>query len=283
MYLIKFRGKRVSDLAKYVQRDRNKVKGWLTWIDAELIRTILSSQSQVLELRSALEIGVHRGKSAILLLLGPTIEKLVAIDLFGMQEENLDNSGSGNLEEFLNNLERFEINLEKLKIIQINSTQIESRSLRDEVGTLDLVHIDGGHTKAVVLNDLILAANLISEHGVLIVDDFLRPDWPEVGEAVFAWLDANRDFEVFCIGHNKVFMCHLNFTTTWQNEIRNNSNLQYFLRKETQIRGKNVPNYFHFVTTEWTLKKRLYEYVRLFYPRLFINLKVLKKLIMRGQ
>src|ERR1700759_4545612 len=51
------------------------------------------------------EIGVHHGRLFIgLHLLQRGTGKSVAIDLFGDQERNIDNSGNGNLEKFVDNV-----------------------------------------------------------------------------------------------------------------------------------------------------------------------------------
>ena len=50
---------------RYVDKGRKKVKGWLSWVDAELIRLFMDLMCQESESLSILEIGVDRGKSFI--------------------------------------------------------------------------------------------------------------------------------------------------------------------------------------------------------------------------
>ncbi|MBM3418918.1 MAG: class I SAM-dependent methyltransferase [Bacteroidetes bacterium] len=264
-------------LEQYVKKDKEKIKGWLTWIDAEIIRTLLSSNNETLTPRLALEIGVHRGKSAILFLLSPSIQKLVAVDLFENQLANVDKSGSGRLNEFLENIKKFQIDSSKVEIISTDSTLLTPEEIQAKYQFFNIIHIDGGHTKMVVLHDLNLSGQILSSSGVIIVDDFLRPDWPEVGQAVYEWLSLNTTFKIFCIGSNKVFICKENFRTSWQDQVFGNHDLQYFWRKESFIDGFKVPSYYHHITTEWGVKKKIYEYVRLFHPNVFIFYKKLTK------
>ena len=119
----------MSKLEDYVKKDRNKVKGWLTWIDAEIISSLLLTDKEDMQIKTALEIGVHRGKSAVLMLLGPNIQRLVAIDLFENQGANTDQSGRGNLQEFQENLSRFNIDSSKVSIIAADSTSLSASEI----------------------------------------------------------------------------------------------------------------------------------------------------------
>jgi predicted O-methyltransferase YrrM len=264
----------MSDLTRYVNKERNEVKGWLTWIDAEIISTIMQFPLEEFKIRNILEIGVHRGKSAILFLLGTHVCKVVVIDLFENQFANLDRSGSGSLQEFKMNLSKFRIDLSKLSIISADSTRLDEKQIRENLkDSFDIAHIDGGHSKEVVMSDLLISSKLLSPHGVIIVDDFLRPDWPEVGSAVFEWIESQKKFTIFCIGHNKVFITSTQFAFLWREVIEKNQSLGFFLRKRYKISGFDVPIFYHFFTPEWTIKKRIYEYVRMFHPKLFIIFK----------
>lgn len=58
---------------------------------------------------------------------------------------------------------------------------------------VDFFHIDGDHSRAGVIHDLCLATGVLSEDGVILVDDitYLNP----VREGVEAWLKANDEFK----------------------------------------------------------------------------------------
>jgi len=69
------------------------------------------------------------------------------------------------------------------------------------------IHIDGEHTGQAVTNDLALAADLLSDEGLVCVDDFFNPAYPQISAAVFSWL-AHRpfEFELVLCGENKAYL-----------------------------------------------------------------------------
>jgi hypothetical protein len=71
------------------------------------------------------------------------------------------------------------------------SQQVKPDDILTTVGEARLFSIDGGHWAEVVRNDLSIAENSLAEHGVIALDDFHRPEWPEVSAGYFAW-HANR-------------------------------------------------------------------------------------------
>lgn len=263
----------MNSLAQYINKDRERIKGWLSWVDAEIIGTLLRTNKEEISVRTVLEIGIHRGKSAILFLHGPNVEKLIAVDLFENQFANTGKSGFGISREFTNNLATFSISFDKVSVISADSTLLSRRDILKEAGEVDLVHIDGGHTKEVVRSDLNLAKDVLAKHGVLIVDDYMRPDWPEVGQAVCEWLQKNFEFEIFCIGHNKVYITRKEFMGMWLSSINNNSSLLYFIRKTYLFTDVEVPIFFHYFSSEWSRSKKIFEYIRYVHPLLFIRFK----------
>ena len=87
-----------------------RVDGWLAFLDYLLLTEILACQCSNNLLHDLCEIGVHHGKSALpLLCTTPATTRLHCIDLFKRQNENLDNSGRGDLSIFKSNLSKFHI------------------------------------------------------------------------------------------------------------------------------------------------------------------------------
>jgi predicted O-methyltransferase YrrM len=66
-------------------------------------------------------------------------------------------------------------------------------------GIVRFFHIDGQHDDANVTNDLNLAAPLMHEHGLIVLDDMLHPAYPELVESVHRWLRANPEWRVLAI------------------------------------------------------------------------------------
>jgi predicted O-methyltransferase YrrM len=100
--------------------------------------------------------------------------------------------------------------------------------------TFRWIHVDGEHTGHAVANDLNLAADLLSDGGLICVDDFFNPAYPQITAAVFAWL-ASRPFElemVLC-GQNKAYFARPTFAHVYLKLIRTK------LAGDLQARGVN--------------------------------------------
>jgi hypothetical protein len=70
------------------------------------------------------------------------------------------------------------------------------------------VHIDGEHSGPAVDNDLDIAARLLAPAGVVCLDDFFTPAYPQITRAAFAWLAARGGaFTLFLTGFNKGYVC----------------------------------------------------------------------------
>lgn len=70
------------------------------------------------------------------------------------------------------------------------------------------IHIDGEHTAQAVSNDLAIAELLLGDRGMLVMDDFFNPGYPQVTQAVFQFLNAQpgRLTMVLC-GFGKAYLC----------------------------------------------------------------------------
>jgi hypothetical protein len=70
----------------------------------------------------------------------------------------------------------------------------------------DLIHIDGEHSQKAIERDLKVAADLLSDSGVIIVDDYRDQHFPGVAAGVFNFLNSS-DFASFCLTPNKMYIC----------------------------------------------------------------------------
>lgn len=184
------------------------IAGWFSRVDYELFAGIFGHQAAASVAGSAVEIGVHHGKSfaAIGCLSGDA--RLYAIDLFDQQEKNTDNSGKGDKARFLETLDRFGIDRGRVVIDSRFSSDVRSADIVGSVGPASFFHIDGGHHAEAVENDLRLAVESLAPGGVIAVDDMFRAEWPEVSAAVFG-SDAliAHGIGCFAIGFNKAYFC----------------------------------------------------------------------------
>lgn len=135
-------------------------------------------------------------------------EKGVAIDLFDDQEENIDNSGKGNLSFFKDNISKHTKGLDYLEIIKSDSTKINGKVLLDKFeNSFRIFSVDGGHTREITSHDLLTANDALTKKGgVIILDDYFNEWWPGVSEGTNSFLtNENHSLVPFAIGGNKVF------------------------------------------------------------------------------
>jgi hypothetical protein len=188
-----------------------EVDGW--GVDADLINLILhihTFQEEHGATGSLCEIGVHHGKTLILLaLLARPSERVVGIDLFeDRQAENLDSSGLGSLGITRANLSRYAESV-SVECVTANSFDLTADQ-RALLAGARMFHIDGGHFLEVVLNDLEVAQRALGPGGVIIIDDYWNSLFPEVHEAVHRYFAAGTVLKAvpFMTGRNKIFLAH---------------------------------------------------------------------------
>jgi predicted O-methyltransferase YrrM len=70
------------------------------------------------------------------------------------------------------------------------------------------LHIDGEHSGPAVRNDLEIAAALVAPGGIICLDDFFTPAYPQITAAVFEFLASRRErLQLVLIGYNKGYIC----------------------------------------------------------------------------
>lgn len=77
------------------------------------------------------------------------------------------------------------------------------------------VHVDGDHKAETVWNDLELGNLLLADEGILCVDDFLNPRYPQLIYAVCTFLEKHRaELQMFLCGFNKAYLVRPNVLLT---------------------------------------------------------------------
>lgn len=157
------------------------------------------------------EIGVHHGKLLyIMAAAARSDDAILAIDLFGQQDLNIDHSGSGDRATFERYADDFFPDLKRqIKILEGDSMSLRASDLRSLMkhDRIRLFSVDGGHNPEHVVNDLNIAQELIAPRGVIMLDDFFGYMWPSVTEGLFRYMStANIRLAPFLIFQNKLFM-----------------------------------------------------------------------------
>ena len=261
-------------------RKLRKLSGWLALADFEIMRTVVGSQS---EQTAIAEIGVHHGKSFIALALSSGNRQLYAIDIFGNQVENVDKSGSGDKQVFLENLARFGIDENRVVIDERLSSSVGADEIYNSVGKVGFFHIDGGHNLEAVSGDIELACAVDCDESVLVFDDLFRADWPEVSHAVFSsHTIRSSNYQLFAIGFNKGYFCKPPMVAHYQSALRANSVLKNLLTKNYQVHEREVPIYSDYPLPEWSLARLIvwFGFLRmpLVFVRFFPSYSTLKKI-----
>lgn len=183
----------------------DQIPGWFAHEDLGHFSLLLGYQNMIQLSGDILEIGVYCGRSAVALgkYLKPG-ERLVLCDTFPGDYHEADSGPEvvwRNLSGLLPGLER-----ETLEFCVMDSTELAFPPGR----VFRFIHVDGGHSREVALGDLRMCAGLLAPDGVIAVDDYTNTDWPEVTEAVDAFLEDSPTFFVVCDpggrGSRKVYL-----------------------------------------------------------------------------
>jgi hypothetical protein len=195
-----------------------------------LMLDVLNSAQRAKQISGAVaEIGVHHGKLFIALrLLQRGGEKSVAVDIFDDQELNVDGSGHGSLEKFVNNVKLWS-SMDDVVLHQGDSTKLEPAKLRELAGgDIRFFSVDGGHTEEIVYSDMKLAEATLADGGIVIADDVFNEQWPGVAVGTLRYLEdvggiagsaGGAKLAPFLIGFNKVFFAQPDYCAYYRSEV----------------------------------------------------------------
>ena len=192
-----------AGLAGYLEQGIGQVEGWLSPVTASMIAHLLVGQSLGGLRGDMCEIGVHHGKLFLVLACATLpAERAVAIDVFGDHHKNLDGSGAGDRGVFEAHVAAHAPGAE-VEILQRSSLDL-GRGFLDR--RFRFLSIDGGHTEAVVANDLRLAERTLLAGGIAALDDILSHDWTGVLSGLVSYLAAGGTLVPFALVPNKLLL-----------------------------------------------------------------------------
>ena len=206
------------------------VAGWLAPEVLGILAVLDAAQRSKNVSGAVAEIGVHHGKLFIgLNLLQEDSQYSVAIDVFGDQELNIDNSGKGDLAAFRKNVERWS-SLDAVVIHQGDSTKLHADELRELArGDIRLFSVDGGHTDSIVFSEMNLAEATLASGGIVVADDVFNEAWPGVSSGTLRYITQGRQLVPFAIGFNKVFFSSPKYAEFYRNILRANYEDRYLV------------------------------------------------------
>lgn len=177
----------------------HKIEGWFLVEAAALWDSLLSFQEDNGVSGHLLEIGVWKGKSATLMALHANTAKEICV----LVDKDLNRGAVENaLEQVYSNLnDSFQLREMDSRALAIDPIMAEGfESFR-------WIHIDGEHTARAITNDLSIANTLLSDDGIVVVDDYFNWLYPQVTEATMRYVREHPDeFALFVCGYNKAYL-----------------------------------------------------------------------------
>ena len=170
------------------------IPGWFTFDDCTHFHLILSLQSVFGIEGDLFEIGSYHGRStALMARYLKKNERIVICDAFDVDAlHNYKNPPSPEM--LIKNIRLVNPNLDLSKII-INRCLSSSLSLNPDQ-QFRFIHVDGGHFEEEVKADLVLCCKHIISNGVIVIDDYGHPDFPDVTKAVDECLRHQPDLKI---------------------------------------------------------------------------------------
>jgi Methyltransferase domain len=188
--------------------DLRSVGGWLSDEDVALFLAVDDATRAVGLGGDVLEIGVYKGKSAVVL--GYCIEgdeRLVVVDPFGRAAT--DATVLAEQQRYYDDLSRAEFDRNYARfharppvVLERFSTDLEPADIGRD---LRLVHVDGAHDYASVAHDVDLVLAVLADDGVLVFDDAIDRGAPGVVAAVWEAIGDGRLLPLMTTG--KVWTC----------------------------------------------------------------------------
>ena len=239
-------------LKKYLDFGFHQIEGW---VETDLFDLIDLFDSMPINKNGGVcEIGVHHGRLFILLnqTTQPQFESY-AIDLFGEQHLNIDNSGCGNAERFQEYLSKYDRHAGKNTVIISGDSTDSGLELTKRIkpGSIKFFSIDGGHTPTHTLNDLKIANELISNEGVVILDDILNHRWLGVIEGAVNFLQTRPTLVPFAMGHNKLYFCKFSHYNFYYNLLLNSHLSRLGTLTKNKFFGHDILSYRYWPQVPW--------------------------------
>jgi hypothetical protein len=199
------------------------IEGWMAIEHEEVVKVLSDLQFSLGIFGSVGEIGVHHGKFWLALAgHARTDEKVVAVDVFDQQSKNIDGSGKGDLSIFYNNVREHLGEAFAPVIVPADSSSLTASTfIRLNVSSFRFFSIDGGHTLALTLSDLNLVSCIHARGAVVVVDDFVNPEWMGVLNAVIIFTHSQNALAPFLWLKNKIYFTTQDYHQTYLSHIKN--------------------------------------------------------------
>ena len=207
-----------TTLSSYMWRYFFRTEGWFHEMAAVVWDCLLTFQSRTGIRGHLLEIGVWRGKSAILQAMhAAPDEQLVLVDV-RIRDEMKRTIGR--------------VKPSRAHCLEINSRDLSTTPLYLEGSrSYRWIHIDGEHTGPALATDLDTANHLLSAAGIVTIDDFLSPKYPQLTRTTFDYVSQHEgDLQMFLCGFNKAYLCRPGMAPTYLRFVKESLHADMRLR-----------------------------------------------------
>jgi hypothetical protein len=205
--------KLITDVRAVSERVCSDVEGWLDVSAAIFTAELLNFQHVSNISGGILEFGVHKGCFLSLLRGGCDLtEKVVGVDAFFERlgvplslewREHAKNVIKDNVSSIWGDADNVEL------VAGLTESISAQELLKFSPGGFRFISIDAGHDAENVFGDLCLAEKVLSEDGVMALDDIFNPLTPGVPEGFFRWslgAAGNQRFRVISYCGNKAYV-----------------------------------------------------------------------------
>ncbi len=203
----------ISGLSQYLDEAYLAIEGWVETEALWVLEQVSDFQKESQIDGGFCEIGVHHGRFFIAMehLCSPG-QRGLAMDIFDMQDLNIDRSGSGSLDQFRMNIEKYAKDASRIFTAKCDSTTAEARKIIEDFGCLfRLFSVDGGHTFQHIVADLGVAEARLANGGAVFVDDYCNPGFPGVTEGLIVYLRNGGSLTPVCAAGGKMLLTTISY------------------------------------------------------------------------
>jgi hypothetical protein len=113
---------------------------------------------------------------------------------------------------------------------------------------------------------------------VVAIDDYLRPEWPDVARAFHAWYALNsEEYGIIAIGFNKIYLTHTSWAPLYRESLFQDPYLRCCLNKFYSIENIQIPVYAVFFLPEWGMRTIMINLLKMYYPSIYFKYKLTKE------
>jgi Methyltransferase domain len=179
----------------YLTTGYETVVGMSSRFAASIAARLLGIQSDLGVKGPFAEIGTFEGRFFIAMAHALAAgEKAIGIDLFDWPNPEI-------IDRFHANCRKHGVRDEQRVTLKADSRTMKPEDVLKASGgeRIRMFHVDGEHSRAALTRDLALATSVMSDGGLIILDDMLHPGYPTLMVAVQEYFEKNPEIVPLCI------------------------------------------------------------------------------------